>query len=56
MFKVTKSLALAKGEAKQQGIATEIGCSKSMIGYLINQYYLKALWDILHPRNPFLKR
>ena len=52
---VTKCLALAKGGAKQRAIATEIGCSKSTVGRLINRYHFETFVGRTPPKGPALK-
>ena len=52
---VTKCLALAKGGAKQRAIATEIGCSKSTVGRLVNRYHFETFVGRTPPKGPALK-
>ena len=52
---VTKCLALAKSGMKQRAIATEIACSKSTVGRLINHYRFETFAQRTRPKGPAFK-
>ena len=54
-IQVTKYLALAKGRMKQRAIATEIRCSKSMVGRITRRYQFETFAQRTPTPGPTLK-